>query len=94
MAPPSGLPQRPEKAAAPAPYSPSSQVVFPAGFEAKDLGVFKAERRLRRMATIQDDDERMLMRIGYKQVSHLLPSSGLGGPSVDRALPAGPGNAP
>ena len=30
--------------------------------------VFEAERRQRAMATIQDDDERMLMRIGYKQV--------------------------
>ena len=28
----------------------------------------EAERRQRAMATIQDDDERMLMRIGYKQV--------------------------
>ena len=30
--------------------------------------VSENERRLHAMATIQDDDERMLMRIGYKQV--------------------------
>jgi hypothetical protein len=57
-------PQYPEKAAAPP--SPSSSSYQPPN--RRGLSVNEAERRQRRMATIQDDDERLLMRIGYKQV--------------------------
>lgn len=60
---PSELPAFPEKAQTFGSDGQPGEFQDPKGAE-----FFEAERRQRAMATIQDDDERMLMRIGYKQV--------------------------